>query len=94
MKLNWHSSSPISSKSSEAHRDYRKISLNYRIFYQFQRPTVYDGESRLLQCVQCGAFYPMRTTADGELVPGGGTPAGNCNCGSAELERVTLALSD
>ncbi|HET7324245.1 MAG TPA: hypothetical protein VFJ06_07935 [Halococcus sp.] len=54
----------------------------------------YDGESRLLQCVQCGAFYPARTTADGELVPSGGTSGRNCNCGSAELERVTLALSD
>ena len=51
-------------------------------------------ESRLLQCVQCGAFYPARTTADGELVPSGGYPGGNCNCGSAEFERVTLALSD
>ena len=51
-------------------------------------------ESRLLQCVGCGAFYPARTT-DGRLVPSGGSQGGRCKtCGSDEFEQVTLAPSD
>jgi hypothetical protein len=54
-----------------------------------------QGEaSRLVQCSECSAFYPARTTADDDLVPSGGIPGGRCNCGSDEFEEVTLASFD
>ena len=49
-------------------------------------------ESHLLRCVQCGAFFPARTTDD-KLVPSGGTTGGTCYCGSEEFEQVTIAWS-
>ena len=49
-----------------------------------------EGESRLLQCADCGLIRPARESDD-ELIPYGSAPGATCaECGNNGFERVIL----
>lgn len=52
------------------------------------------GEKRMLQCVQCGAYYPGSVATDGGFVPAGSASGGKCHsCGNDVFEQVMFASS-